>query len=294
MKHQKQKNGEQEPEYDRSNRAEEGREKRRTYRMVRSDFFLIDPFSHLIFLCIFDITTHTELIAVISVECRSATFGSTLVHVCLSVYSLGEFLQNQQPSKSLSSSKGTLEYGRVDSIAVHKRPVNFEAPVTVLRKSILVRWRATGEVNGVALSDESGNSAGCSIDLFPIICGTGTVNIKTCDDLRDGIVKTKNNLDMAGGVLRCNGNGVLRTDGGRLVKDAVLDVSLDLLDLLQTLFFAETVKKEIDVTGGSKMFMVIFSQASLASGPLLRYWEKSGRDGGTSCDDIVPIEICEG
>lgn len=53
---------------------------------------------------------------------------------------------------------------------------------------------------------------------------------------------------MSCGILRCNGDSILGSDCGNLLKNAILDASLNLLDLLKSLFLSQTVQEEIDVT----------------------------------------------
>jgi hypothetical protein len=98
---------------------------------------------------------------------------------------------------------------------------------------------------------------------------------------------------MSSWILRGNGDRILGSDGCDLVKNAVLDSFLDLFDLLESLFLIETVQEKINVASGGKVFVVVLSQASLTSRPLLGDRQKSGGNRASSRDDIVPIEICK-
>lgn len=93
---------------------------------------MINPLSNIVFLLIFDVTTHLGLGAITSIQSRSASLSSTLIHVIVTISGLGKFLKDQQSSKTLGSAKGALKNCRVNSRTVQKRPVNLEATATVL------------------------------------------------------------------------------------------------------------------------------------------------------------------
>ena len=145
-----------------------------------------------------------------------------------------------------------------------------ETTTTVLGKTIFIRRRASSKINRVALSDKCSYRSRGSIHLTTIIRNTSTIDIETSNDLRNRIIKTQNNLNMARGILRSDGDGILGSDGCGLMKNAVLDVSLNLLDLLKSLLLIEAVDEQINIACWRQVFVIIFSQAPLTSSPLLR------------------------
>ena len=68
--------------------------------------------------------------------------------------------------------------------------------------------------------------------LLAVVCGTSTVDIESGDDLRDGVVETQHDLDMASRILRGDCNCILSSDSRDFVENAILDAPLNLLDLL--------------------------------------------------------------
>jgi hypothetical protein len=70
---------------------------RHSHGMVRSDFLLLNPFCDIIFLLIFDVSSHLVLISEVSMHSRSASFSTTLVHVRVSIRALRKLLENQEP-----------------------------------------------------------------------------------------------------------------------------------------------------------------------------------------------------
>jgi hypothetical protein len=202
---------------------------------------MINPFCNIIFFLILDITTH--LVVISPVQRRSTSLSTTLIHVIVTINRLGKFLEDQQSCKTLSTAKGTFKDRWINSCAVQEGPMNFEPTTTVLGKTVLIRWRATSEINGVTLGDEGGKCSRGSIYLAAVVCNASTINVETGYDLRNGIIKTQNNLNMTCGILGSDGDGILGSDGRGLVENAVLDIPLDLLDLLKGLLLIEAIEK---------------------------------------------------
>lgn len=71
----------------------------------------------------------------------------------------------------------------------------------ILCKTILVAGRAAANIDIVALSDTSGQSTRTGKDTSSIVCKAGAVNVKTSKNLGDGLVETKDNLDVTVRVL---------------------------------------------------------------------------------------------
>lgn len=130
--------------------------------------------------------------------------------------------------------------------------------------------------------------------MFAIIRGTRTVDIKSGEDLGNGLVYTQDNLNMAGGVLRGNRNGVLGADGGGFVQNGALDLVLDVSDLFDRLLLRQSVQEQVDIRGRGKLLMVEFSQGALRVTEFLRYRHETSDHGASSDHDIAPVNITQG
>lgn len=175
----------------------------------------------------------------------STTLNASLIRVCFSVVTCRQLFQNKKSCKALSSSERSLKDGWVNTRSIEQRPVNLEATVTVLRKTILIRWRTASEVDGVALGHESSQGSGSCVDLLAIVSSTGTVDIETRKNFRDGRIQSQHDLNVTDRVLTGDGDGIFGANSGDFRQDAVFDVALNLLDLPQGLLFVEPVKKDI-------------------------------------------------
>jgi len=101
---------------------------------------MINPLSNIVFLLIFDVTTHLGLGAITSIQSRSASLSSTLIHVIVTISGLGKFLKDQQSGKTLRAAEGSLKNSRVNSCAVQEGPMDFETTTAVFGETILIRW----------------------------------------------------------------------------------------------------------------------------------------------------------
>lgn len=122
----------------------------------------------------------------------------------------------------------------------------------------------------VDLGDKRADGTWCQIHLGTIIGCARAVDIKPGQDLGDGLVNPKDDLNMAGGVLRHDRDGILCANGGSLGQDRVFDAGFDLLDLLNGLFLGQPIQKQIDIRGRSKFLMLVFTQAAFRVAVLLR------------------------
>lgn len=104
--------------------------------------------------------------------------------------------------------------------------------------------------------------------MLAIVGSACTIDIEASNNLGDRIIKSEYNLNVTSRILTCNGDGILSPDRGCLLENTIFDAPLDLLDFLQRLLLAEAVKEEVDITGGSEMLMIVFSEASLTTSPL--------------------------
>ena len=81
--------------------------------------------------------------------------------------------------------------------------------------------------------------------MLAIISCTGTIHIEPSDDLRDTVIQPEYDLNVTGGVLTGDCDSVLGANGSHLRQDAVFDVTLNLLDLLEGLLFIESIEEDV-------------------------------------------------
>lgn len=91
--------------------------------------------------------------------------------------------------------------------------MDFKASLGVLAQAALVTRGATREINGIGLRHESGQCSWSAVDLFPIVCEAGAVDVKTGQDLRNRFVKPQHNLNVAYWVLADNSDRIFGSDG---------------------------------------------------------------------------------
>jgi hypothetical protein len=126
---------------------------------------------------------------------------------------LWQLLEHQQTCETQGPLERSLKNGWINARPVEICPINFEASVRILGQAILVRRRTASQVDSVDLSCECTESSGTSPNLLAVIGNARTVDIEAGNNLGDRVVKTEDNLDMAGWVLRDNGDGILRANG---------------------------------------------------------------------------------
>jgi hypothetical protein len=102
--------------------------------------------------------------------------------------------------------------------------------------------------------------------LLAIISDTRTVDIKSSEDLRNTFVQAKDNLDVTNWILTDDSYGILGADGCCLGQDAIANLTFNLFDFLNRLFFVQAVQEEIDIRGRSEILMVVCAQCTLESG----------------------------
>lgn len=78
----------------------------------------------------------------------------------------------------------------------------------ILCETIFVAWRAAADVDIIALSHAGSESPRAGKNAGSIVCETRTVDIKTCENLRYGLVETKDDLNVAVRILRNDSDSV--------------------------------------------------------------------------------------
>ena len=124
--------------------------------------------------------------------------------------------QSQKKKKKVLSQRGK-DSNRaywIDLRTVQRRPEHFKSTVWVFRKTVLVRRWASGQVDPIHLRDACRKGTGREVDLLSIICSTWTIDIKTSQNLCNRFINPKNDLDMTSRVLRCDSDGVFRSNSG--------------------------------------------------------------------------------
>ena len=136
--------------------------------MVRRDFLLLNPFRNFILPAVFNISFQLLTVVKVLLNSRSTSLLTTLFHVRVSVGTLWELFDNEKSCKPARTVERTLKYCWVNSITFKQWPVYFETSMTILGETVSIRWRASGEINGVALSHKSRDSSWCCIYLVTI------------------------------------------------------------------------------------------------------------------------------
>ena len=90
-----------------------------------------------------------------------------------------------------------------------------------------------------------------------VIRNTRAVHVKAGQNLRNTLIESKDDLDMAGRILRCNRDGVLSPNSGCLAKDTVTNLGLNLLDLFDCLLLVKPIYEEVNIRSRSELVMVI-------------------------------------
>jgi hypothetical protein len=66
-------------------------------------------------------------------QCRSATLSTALIHVRITIGSLGKLFEDKKSCKALSAAEGSFENGWVDAGSIEERPLDFESSMAVFR-----------------------------------------------------------------------------------------------------------------------------------------------------------------
>ena len=231
--------------------------------MVVGNLVLFNPFCNVVWLGVFDVARKFVAESRVPRQWRTASFSSTLCEISVPVIRMGKLFQDEQSGKSLHSGERPLENSWVDPSAIYAWPADFEATARVFGESIFVRGRPSREVDGVHLGHEGCQSSWRRPHLFTIVGQARTVDVETGENLRDALVETENNLDMANRILRDNSDSILRTDSCRFGQDTVADLCFDLFDLLDGLFFGQAIQEQINIGGRSKGLMVVSTERTL-------------------------------
>lgn len=94
--------------------------------------------------------------------------------------------------------------------------------------------------------------------------------------------------------MTCDRDGVLRSNCSALSQDAILDTLLDLDNFLDSVLFAEAVKKQVHIAGWRNDLMEVLPQSSLRGLKLLRHRHQGSDDSGTGNNNVALVHISKG
>lgn len=156
--------------------------------VVVRHLFFINPLSYFVLKLVLDVTTDEPLLHTTAVGWRPASLDPALVNVCITLRTFRKLLQNEQTRQTLGPAEATFKYCRIDARSIKIWPLDLEATVSVFGQAVLIRRRATCEVDRIDLCHVGGNGAWTRPDLFAVECGTAAVDVEASQDLADGFV----------------------------------------------------------------------------------------------------------